>query len=300
LDVDPVTKEQTWKFVDGIGADLRLTSLTPDSGPKKGDQVRVVTFTITVASNDINGFTQVWDGISPDPDHQQAGSPDGLTKKFGARPSNLQQARSLPIVITLGENIDDGLKVLQAIFNSQPMLRAAIDKRGASDAERSIDIDLQGGNDGMRPRAGEYEGNEDPNTTTKTGLKSFEDLEDISTVAAPGSTYGLANGYRSDGSQIINNLISHATRMRYRIAVLDSGDGQSISAVRTLRGNIESSYAALYYPWVRILDPVTCEEIHLPPSGFVAGIYARNDAHRGGIERQRMKSSISPSASNSS
>jgi len=42
----------------------------------------------------------------------------------------------------------------------------------------------------------------------------------------------------------------------------------------------DSTYAALYYPWVTILDPVTRKEINLPPSGFVTGIYARNDINR--------------------
>ena len=68
--------------------------------------------------------------------------------------------------------------------------------------------------------------------------------------------------------------------MKYRIAVLDSGDEQSIAQVRAMRARLDSKYAALYYPWVRVLDPVTREEIHLPPSGFIAGIYARNDINR--------------------
>src|ERR1019366_2863962 len=43
---------------------------------------------------------------------------------------------------------------------------------------------------------------------------------------------------------------------------------------------LDSTYAALYYPWVTVLDPVTSAEINLPPSGFVCGIYARNDINR--------------------
>jgi phage tail sheath protein FI len=69
--------------------------------------------------------------------------------------------------------------------------------------------------------------------------------------------------------------------MRYRIAVLDSADGQAISDVRSYRAQVDTSWAALYYPWVRIVDPITDNEINLPPSGFVAGIYARNDVTRG-------------------
>src|SRR5207302_8412030 len=65
-----------------------------------------------------------------------------------------------------------------------------------------------------------------------------------------------------------------------RIAVIDSGDGLSISGVREMRAQLDSRHAAFYYPWIRVLDPVTRGEIALPPSGFVAGIYARNDVNR--------------------
>jgi phage tail sheath protein FI len=68
--------------------------------------------------------------------------------------------------------------------------------------------------------------------------------------------------------------------MRYRIAVIDSGNDHSISTVREQRSRYDSTHAALYYPWVNVLDPITREEIKLPPSGFVAGIYARNDINR--------------------
>src|SRR5205085_4142609 len=84
----------------------------------------------------------------------------------------------------------------------------------------------------------------------------------------------------SQSRAIVNALLTHASRMRYRIAVLDSGDNQSISDVRAMRAQLDSTYGALYYPWVRVLDPLTQREIYTPPSGFVAGIYARNDVNR--------------------
>src|SRR5690606_8350016 len=80
---------------------------------------------------------------------------------------------------------------------------------------------------------------------------------------------------------VSNALVSHAERMRYRIAVLDSEEGASISEVRAQRAQLDSAWAAFYYPWVRVLDPVTNQEISLPPSGFVSGIYARNDVENG-------------------
>jgi phage tail sheath protein FI len=69
--------------------------------------------------------------------------------------------------------------------------------------------------------------------------------------------------------------------MQYRIAVLDSGDGLGQSDVRAMRAKFDSKSAALYYPWVRIHDPITGQDINLPPSGFVSGVYARNDLEKG-------------------
>ena len=280
---DTTTNEHTWRFLDNTldtASALALSSLTPDVDPAKGDQVRVVTATVTVMDSDGDSLPSVWAGLALDPEHTLDGSPDALTAHFAPRPSSLAQARTLPIVITVGDDVASGLDLLQALFDENTDLEAQLTDPLSSDAERSAEVLLEGGNDGQRPGAAEYEGEADDTTSVKTGLKSFEDLEDISIVAAPGSTYGMENGYRADAAQIVSLLISHASRMRYRIAVLDSGDGQSISQVRAMRGKIDSTYAALYYPWVRVLDPVTRTEINLPPSGFVAGIYARNDVNR--------------------
>ena len=109
----------------------------------------------------------------------------------------------------------------------------------------------------------------------RASLKRFEAIEEISTVAAPGSTLDKT------GTAIAKSLIEHAERMRYRFAVLDSGPGQSIEGVRAMRAGLDSARAALYYPWVRVKDPAGAGELSLPPSGFVAGIYARVDADRG-------------------
>jgi phage tail sheath protein FI len=62
--------------------------------------------------------------------------------------------------------------------------------------------------------------------------------------------------------------------------VIDSGNEQTLNQVQDMRARFDSSWGAMYYPWVRILDPVTRAPIFLPPSGFVTGIYARNDITR--------------------
>ena len=294
---DPVTKEPTWRFISAFPTSppssppgpRALSSLTADPNPILSDKVRVVTLTVTVMP--VTGSDQVplvYDGLALNPGHKRAGQPDSIFDKFAEQPASIAEARRLPIIVERGTdaagdtNIRDGVDVLRALFAfSRPTsLRDALDNTSSTDTERSIDLLLDGGNDGMRPVADQYEGTANDTDAFKTGLKSFEDIEDVSIIAAPGSTFGFENGYRNNAAAITNLLISHAERMRYRIAVLDSGDNQTVADVRAMRARIDSKYAALYYPWVRVLDPVTRQEIVLPPSGFVSGIYARNDIQR--------------------
>lgn len=270
-------ENDTWNFQKTTSpvATLALSDLDP----ARGDNVRIATLTVNIGAPDGTG-TQTFERLPLDPGHKQAGALDSISARFAEHPANAASARTIPIVVEPGDDIEDGLGVLQALLDSDSGLTDALNDMKSTDAERSVEIVLSGGNDGDRPEASEYEGEADEDSNVKTGLKAFEDVEDISIVAAPGSTSGYEDGYSDDAATIVNNLISHAERMRYRIAVLDSGDGQTVSQVRAMRAKMDSSYAAFYYPWVKILDPVTRAEIDLPPSGFVAGIYARNDRNR--------------------
>ena len=280
------SRQQTWRFNYGTNSSQELSGLHPSTDPDAGDHIRVITATVTIYPNDPSLSTWVYSGLALDKDHQISGASDSIEAQFSATPDSLGEARTIPIVVTVTGS-DDGLDLLNALLGYEPQLEANLLDPDSADVDRSIDIVLQNGNDGVRAQAvahdeyGGYEGNADPSTTTKTGLKAFEDIDEISIVAAPGSTYLYQNpGWRDEAQTILGLLISHAENMRYRIAVLDSGNNQSIADVRALRAKLDSSYAALYYPWVTILDPVTNKEINVPPSGFVCGIYARNDVNR--------------------
>ena len=281
---DATTEKLTWRFNNNessVGS-LALYDRTPGRNWKKSDDVRVVTLTVTVSPADDSGLTQVWEGLPLNSLHQCAGAPNSLFDHFTPKPSNLSQARTLPIVILKGSDLVNGLDVLKVLFSFKSSLRDALDNPKSSEADRSLEFILEGGNDGQRPLSAEYMGKADESEATKRGLKALEYLEDVSIIAAPGATFGYQEAaYTSEAGTIVNLLISHAERMRYRIAILDCGDGQTISDVRTMRSRYNSKYAALYYPWVRVSDPITRKEIYLPPSGFVAGIYARNDINRG-------------------
>ncbi|MEW5770367.1 MAG: phage tail sheath subtilisin-like domain-containing protein [Pseudomonadota bacterium] len=155
--------------------------------------------------------------------------------------------------------------------------------KGLQNAEKR----LSGGLDGILPGNAQFAGAEadvDDVTKKATGLAALGELDDIAIVAIPD-----AGALSPDESFLTNQaLIGHAETLRYRIAVVDGPENSSISQIREYRGKYDSKYAALYHPWIEILDPlvpsapgVPPRKLNLPPSGFVCGIYARNDIERG-------------------
>ena len=280
IERDEESGEPLWKFDNVDSSSPREVIDLENLDSDEGDKIRIINLAVsTLATEDPDAVQNTWDGLALEPTHKSFGSPDSVFTKFAEEPANASDARRLPIVIKRN-GLDTGSDVLNFLFEVKDDLENEFFKENSTDTNRSIDMLIDGGNDGDRPTAAEYEGTAEDDEPFKTGLKAFEDIEDISIVAAPGSTYVHADVYEKQVPTIITYLISHAERMRYRIAVLDSGKDQTIAEVRTMKAKIDSKYAAFYYPWVKILDPVTQQEINLPPSGFVSGIYARNDVER--------------------
>jgi phage tail sheath protein FI len=82
-------------------------------------------------------------------------------------------------------------------------------------------------------------------------LRALEAIPEIAIVAAP-------------GAEAAAELIEHAERMRYRMAILDAPHNATPAEVLAFRERLDSPYAALYYPYD-----------DLPPSGYLAAVYAR-------------------------
>ncbi|MGK3995534.1 phage tail sheath subtilisin-like domain-containing protein [Sorangium sp. So ce1024] len=119
------------------------------------------------------------------------------------------------------------------------------------------------------PTALDYVG--EPAGARRTGIAALALEDDISLVVVPGVS----------SPSVQAALIQHAESSKYRVAVLDGPPDADIAEIRGHRGNFDSSHAALYYPWVEVLDPRTGATIPAPPSGIALGVYARNDAERG-------------------
>ena len=147
---------------------------------------------------------------------------------------------------------------------------------------------LAGGHDGMEASPDDLAGkpaNVDVASEKATGLEALGEIEDIAIVALPDAgTYDD----KTLCEVAAGKLIAHAELMKYRIAVVDGPAGSSMTEIRDFRGKFDSKYAALYHPWIEILDPMERaaqgappRRMLLPPSGFVCGIYARSDIERG-------------------
>ncbi len=144
---------------------------------------------------------------------------------------------------------------------------------------------LTGGTDGSAPAAGDYEGEVDEQKGS-CGFSALESIEDISIVMAPAASAQAPSAELNDLHKgVIAGMQKHCNKMRYRVGVVDSRKGMSISEVRDLRNNFDDSRLALYYPWVEAVDPEAGSSgrstIALPPAGFISGIYARTDVNRG-------------------
>jgi len=114
-----------------------------------------------------------------------------------------------------------------------------------------------------------------------SALVKFEAIDDISIVAAPGN---------ADDS-IRSALVSHCKKMGDRFAILDCEEEYESDGMfdkDKLDPPTRSDYAAVYIPYFSVLDPATAVMDptgsglqFVPPSGHMAGIYARTDSERG-------------------
>lgn len=120
-------------------------------------------------------------------------------------------------------------------------------------------------------------------------LINFEAIDEIAIVAAPGLAQNDAAG-KNTRTQIIAHC---QIRTQNRFAIFDSPEtvesGNPAALDLTLldpksSGNVlppVTDFAAFYFPWLEVFDPVSNEPILVPPSGHIAGIYARVDNDRG-------------------
>jgi len=109
-------------------------------------------------------------------------------------------------------------------------------------------------------------------------LNTLDDKEDVSLIAVPGI------GSEAVVGSGINYCANRSLSDCFFIGDM-SQDDDTVTETQAFMNAItpKNSYGAIYTPWVKMLDPTgqSPEPILVPPSGFVAGLYAKTDAQRG-------------------
>ncbi|MFB0633282.1 phage tail sheath family protein [Streptomyces sp. AB3(2024)] len=135
---------------------------------------------------------------------------------------------------------------------------------------------------GSHPGPAQYLGD----SADRTGFGGLEAVDEISMVAVPDLMAAYQRGAIDlEAVKAVQlGLIAHCELMGDRVAIIDPPPGMNARDIRVWRqetANYDSKYAALYYPWIKSFDPATGQSRLVPPSGHVAGIWARNDSERG-------------------
>lgn len=136
-----------------------------------------------------------------------------------------------------------------------------------------ISAELKGGSNGSAAAISPdtYMG-EDNGPGKRTGIQAFLDNDTVSIMAVPGIT----------DPNVQLTLVAHCENLASRFAVLDmDAELSKTDEITTARSVIDSTYAAMYHPWLIVFDPLDKKNILIPPSGSVIGIYARSDNSRG-------------------
>lgn len=131
-------------------------------------------------------------------------------------------------------------------------------------------VTLADGSDGEALKAKDFAGGSD-GPGMRTGLESLNELDDISIVCIPDEP--------KFPTAIADALVTQCENRKDRIAILQAE--QSSTDIPKLRPSKATKYAAFYYPWIKILDPLTGMPMLVPPGGHVAGVYARVDQDKG-------------------
>ena len=177
---------------------------------------------------------------------------------------------------------DDPLLITNRVTRRSNLIVAEVDDDGPITLSNAALADFPGhgrsrhqsltnGDNGYRDLLPDDFIGQDRGSGNRSGIKSMEDIEDISLVMAPGMW----------ARSIINELTRHSEAMKYRMAIFDAPLNADLSDVQAFRAQFDSKYAAMYYPWINSRQPGVEDDVPIPPSGHMAGIYSDVDTRRG-------------------
>ena len=156
---------------------------------------------------------------------------------------------------------------------------------GTMELHKGAHVNLYGGAgipDSVQVSAADYVGD----SSDRTGFGGLEAIDEVTMLCVPDLTAALERGMIDmEGFKAVQlAMIAHCELMADRVAILDpppSLNAQQIKDWRVNEAGYDSKYATLYWPRLKVMDPTRGKAIFVPPSGHMAGIWARNDDTRG-------------------
>jgi phage tail sheath protein FI len=127
-------------------------------------------------------------------------------------------------------------------------------------------------------KAADFEGD----VAKRRGMGNASALDEVTMLVMPDIV--SLNGDGAEMRDLQGKMIAHAELMGDRMAILDTPDGMIAQDVLEWRMNTagyDSKMAALYWPWIEVMDPLSGRPTRIPPSGHIAGVWARTDEERG-------------------
>jgi hypothetical protein len=173
--------------------------------------------------------------------------------------------------INVGATRSRYIRVSEAplVAGNNPPVRTALPIRLGS-------LPTTDGTEGANDTPGDYIGNE----AVQTGFHAFDSVDEINIVAAPGITIRevILEGMTYCENRRDCCFVGDVPQLETVTEVLDfkNGTGQYAGSQA-----LNSKYGALYWPWIRIFDPVTGRPMAMAPSGAVIGTYSATDVRRG-------------------
>jgi Bacteriophage tail sheath protein len=128
--------------------------------------------------------------------------------------------------------------------------------------------------------ADDFEGD----VATRKGMGGLAAVDEVTMLIMPDAVQFAGNGDDVMFRDLQGKMVAHCENMGDRMAILDCPPGlisQEVYDWRMNQAAYDSKMAALYYPWIEVIDPLTRSPIAIPPSGHVAGVWARTDEKRG-------------------
>ncbi|NWF78437.1 MAG: phage tail sheath family protein [Chloroflexi bacterium] len=187
--------------------------------------------------------------------------------------------------------------------------RNVVDALQSSRLVSAVELSAEGTALERRPRNGQYELDEQfygaqlatvdtfkGNVSERTGLGALEAIPEITLLVCPDLMSAYMRSEQRDDDLLIlagmqNELLNHCAKMKDRFAILDAPPGMQVKEIQDYRNKTlnpaedAGKYGALYYPWICIANPNARNGgnrlLMVPPSGHIAGIYARVDETRG-------------------